>query len=115
MPVFYKVYGVIAIVTFPFGFFWGWRSAVSFLLGVITMLIIVYMWDLTLRFTLSGRKTTGLRESLFAYLHYILLGVWFYGIISLFVVTWAWFVGGTVIILPGLLITTFFVDRDPPS
>ncbi len=110
---FYRVFAICGAVGMPIGFLIGGADGLlSFILGLLSIALIVVLWHLTLHFTLKPRKTGWAWESLMVFLRYILLGGLFYAMISLFAVRWFWYLAGTTMILPGLLITTLLYDKE---
>lgn len=111
----YKCTGIWALIgVFPSYLFSGWPGLGGFFFGVVSITVIIGMWDLTLRFTLKARKTNAAKESLLVFLRYGLLGGLFYAIISWFAVSLAWFVTGASVLLPGML-TALFVHKEEDS
>jgi hypothetical protein len=113
LAFFYKVFlycGAAGIMVSIVG---GSQACFSFALGFLSIAVILFAWDLTLRVTLKPRQTTWVKESLLVFLRYILLGALFYGMMRLFVVKWLWYFAGTTMILPGLLISTLLYREEP--
>jgi len=86
------------------------HAPLSYLLGFLSMALIIWLWDLTLGYTLKQGKTTWLWESFMVFIRYGLLGALFYAMISWFVVDWPWYLAGVTTFLPGLVIATFTHD-----
>ncbi len=111
LKFFYKVFIICGVVGSILSCLFGWVSGWSFAFGFGTIATILFLWHFTLRNTLKPRKTTAGWESLMIFVRYFLLGGLFYGMISLFVVNWPWYLAGTFTLLIGLLISTFLYDR----
>ena len=116
---FYKVFavcgGIGLLVAAGVTLFSGrWRDPISYLLGFLSMGLIICLWHFTLGYTLKQEKTTWLWETFLVFIRYILLGGLFYAMISWFVVSWPWYLAGVTTILPGLVIATLTFD-DPSS
>ncbi len=110
---FYRVMLICGFVGLPVCFLFGGLSGGgSYGLGFFSIALIIGLWHLTLHYTLKPRKTHWIWESLLIFVRYALLGVLFYAMISLFVVSWLWYIAGTIIILPALLISTLLYDRE---
>jgi len=102
---FYKPFAVCGVIGLAAALIFGdGRDTLSFALGWFSIGLIVFLWDVMTLFMLKPRKTHWAWESLLALLRYVLLGGLFYAMISLFAVRWAWYIAGTAVFLPSLLI-----------
>jgi len=108
---FYKTFIICGVVGSLLSLLFGWTAGGSFAFGFLSIATILFLWHFTLRSSLRPRKTSAGWESLLIFVRYFLLGGLFYGMISLFVVNWPWYLAGTVTLLVGLLISTFLYDN----
>lgn len=111
LPFFYRNFIICGVAGTLLCFFFGVSAGGSFGFGFFSIALILFLWHFTLQNTLKPRKTSAGWESLMVFVRYFLLGGLFYGIISLFVVNWAWYVAGTVTLVVSLLISTILYDK----
>ena len=110
---FYKVFATMGIVGQIVPFFWGWREALSYFLGMFIFGFLFLLWDLSLLLVLNPDRPSPTLGYLLIFLRYGLLAGLFYAMMALFVVNWIWFAIGSGTLLPSLLVTAFFFDHRP--
>ena len=117
LPFFYRVFALCGVVgNLAVWLAAGGRAGLSFALGLITIALIFVSWDLsTLRFKTTAPQTHWALETLLIFIRYLLLGGLFYAMMALFVVRWDWYLAGTCILVPSLLISTFLFREGPTS
>ena len=81
----------------------GWHGAFSFFAGALSIGFVLGMFDRVTAAILRPRKTRAAFASVLFFLHFGLLGAFFYAMIRLFAVSLAWYAAGVSILLPSLL------------
>jgi hypothetical protein len=102
--LFYRAVALCGIVGSVLGLLLGGaQAAFSFFAGSLSIGFVLWMFHLVTGVILKPGKISVALTSVLFFLHFALLGGFFYAMIRLFVVSPAWYAAGLSIMLPGLL------------
>jgi len=90
----------------------GFWAAFSFAMGSLSIGFVLWMFDRVTAAIVRPRKARPRLESILFFLHFGLLGAFFYAMIRLFAVNLAWYAGGVSILLPALLGTALLFREE---
>jgi len=107
LTLFYRAVAICGLVGTLIGLISaGGHGAFSFFSGALSIAFVLWMFHIVTGVILKPEKVSAALASLLFFLHFALLGAFFYAMIRLFVVSPAWYTAGLSIMLPGLLIAS---------
>ena len=104
LPAFYRCLLVAGAIFLPVSFLGGWRGVASFATGFGMMALLFFTWDVSTLLVLNPERPSKALGIMFISLRYVLIGLFFYAMMRLFVPDWAWFLAGTMLLFPSLLV-----------
>lgn len=90
----------------------GWWAMISAGIGLGLVLLVMLMWQINLVYMVRPGDTSALGHTAFNLFRYGLLGGIIYAIIRLLPVQWLWFIWGTAMLLPALIVTTIMIQKN---
>jgi len=105
---FYRIYIGLGLTGWAVAAFFGLNAFLSYFFGYFVLGFLFILWDWTIAMVLDPDHPSPALGYLLILLRYGLLGLLFYAMIALLAVNWVWFVIGSLVLLPSLLITALF-------